>query len=205
MARGGPYRPWYSALLHLRRQHEAVRHVDDYLARPVLQHRADVLESERSDRDEDDIGAPTTKPKQPSRFSISSTRPRRAVRLRQWRRGKSNFPHRVLTVYRSTADGHSRGVEYPRYTVVYFSQVPEGPAPSREASGSHRVPGLFREIIGLLLEDVEEAECRLALRRVGVLVLTDLRTQDVGEVRRLLAGGLPGNLLENHLWHRIGS
>ena len=43
-------------LLHLRRQHEAVRHVDDDLARPVLQHHADVLESDRSDRDEDEIG-----------------------------------------------------------------------------------------------------------------------------------------------------
>jgi hypothetical protein len=43
-------------LLHLRRQHEAVRYVDDDLARPVRSHRADVLERHRSDRDEDDIG-----------------------------------------------------------------------------------------------------------------------------------------------------
>jgi len=68
-------------------------------------------------------------------------------------------------------------------------------AGSRRRVGSHRVPGLFHEIIGLLLEDVEEAECRLALRRVGVLVLADLRMEDAGEVRQLPASGLPGNLL----------
>jgi len=33
---------------------------------------------------------------------------------------------------------------------------------------SHRVPGLFHEIIDLLLDDVEKAECRLASRR-GIL------------------------------------
>jgi hypothetical protein len=43
-------------LLRLRRQHKAVRHVDDDLARSVLRHHADVLKSDRSDRDEDDIG-----------------------------------------------------------------------------------------------------------------------------------------------------
>lgn len=43
--------------------------------------------------------------------------------------------------------------------------LPVVPRRLREASGSHRVPGLFPEIIGLLLEDVEEAEYRLALRR----------------------------------------
>jgi hypothetical protein len=43
-------------LLNFRRQHEAVRHVDDDRARPVPPQRADVLESDRSDRDEDDVG-----------------------------------------------------------------------------------------------------------------------------------------------------
>ena len=36
--------------------------------------------------------------------------------------------------------------------------LPVVPRRLREASGSHRVPGLFHEIIGLLLEDVEKAE-----------------------------------------------
>jgi len=42
-------------LLHLKRQREAIRHVDDDLARPVRQHRADVFGRGRSGRDEDDI------------------------------------------------------------------------------------------------------------------------------------------------------
>jgi hypothetical protein len=50
---------------------------------------------------------------------------------KKWRRGESNFPHRVLTVYRSTADGHSRGVEYPVvYRRVLFSGPP-GTSPVR--------------------------------------------------------------------------
>src|SRR5271156_4842808 len=48
--------PLVFRLLNFLRKHEAVRHVDDDLARPILQHRADVLESDRSDREEDDIG-----------------------------------------------------------------------------------------------------------------------------------------------------
>src|SRR5271154_5899394 len=48
--------PLVFRLLNFRRKHEAVRHVDDDLARPILQHRADALESARSAREEDDIG-----------------------------------------------------------------------------------------------------------------------------------------------------
>ena len=36
---------------------------------------------------------------------------------------------------------------------------------------------------------------RLALRRVGVLVLAYLRAEDVSELGQLLTSGLPGNLL----------
>src|SRR5271170_3442716 len=48
--------PLVFRLLNFRRQHEAVRHVDDDLARPVPPYRADGLESDRSDCDQDDIG-----------------------------------------------------------------------------------------------------------------------------------------------------
>src|SRR5215471_1649325 len=51
-----------------------------------------------------------------------------------------------------------------RQEPVHRSSLPVVPRRLREASGSHRVPGLFHETIGLLLEDIEEAGCRLALR-----------------------------------------
>jgi hypothetical protein len=40
---------------------------------------------------------------------------------------------------------------------------------------------------------------RLALRRVDILVLADLRAEDVSELGQLLTSGLPGNLLGDRL------
>src|SRR5262249_17476921 len=54
--------------------------------------------------------------------------------------------------------GFGLGLRSPRS--LPLPVVPRG---LREASGSHCVPGLFHEVIGLLLEHFEEAKRRLAL------------------------------------------
>src|ERR1700756_157859 len=92
-------------------------------------------------------------------------------------------------------DGSLEGVSQMALGSARSLPLPVVPRGLHEASGSHLVPGLFHEVVALLLQDLQEVERRRALVLVGVLGLASLGAEDVVEVRQRLASGLPGDLL----------